>query len=137
MIFGFFWGGFGIVFFNSKFETEATEVEWATLRTLIENKCGNHVNAVDNVDIRLLENINIVLVTNCAHHYVFRLEVLMNYVLGVEVKQPVTHAHDDGAFVFRRQLWRKKKSALVRDHSNATFAHLCTFLPWGMNSIKK
>lgn len=33
----------------------------------------------------------------------------MNYVLGVEVKQPVTHAHDDGAFVFWRQLWRQNR----------------------------
>lgn len=31
----------------------------------------------------------------------------MDYILGVEVKQPLTHAHNDGAFVCRRQLSRQ------------------------------
>lgn len=105
MIFGFF-GDLELFFLipNLKWKKQKWNdqhfVPSANIVRVTEHKCGNHVNAVDNVDIRLLENINIVLVTTSAHHYVFRLEVLMNYILGVEVKQPVTHAHDDGAFVF-------------------------------------
>lgn len=60
-----------------------------------------------HVHIPLLEDTHVGLVSASAHHYVFRLEVLMDDVLGVEVQQPVTHAHNDGAFVCGSQLWRQ------------------------------
>lgn len=110
---------------------KCNNIVWVT-----EHKCSSHVNAVDNVDLRLLENVDIVLVTTPAHHYVFRLEVLMNYIPGVEVKQPVTHAHDDGALIFQRQLKRDKIVLSQRSFKRiiCSFVHL---FPSGLEFNKK
>lgn len=40
------------------------------------------------------------------YHDVFRLEVLMDNIFGMEVEQPFTHTDYDGSFISWGQLWK-------------------------------
>lgn len=62
------------------------------------------------------------------HHDVFRLEVLMDNIFGVEMKQPFTHADDDSAFISRSHLWRSNVAKLASNITRIIFKP--TFSSW-------